>query len=112
MTWQLAIGTFVGAFMFPFLIRMLWDLFVEKYDLLGGALAALFIVGMMWAVNHGLDNPFIHQTGAWVDMGLAAGVGVWTATAVKGSSVRGSISTVTAAISAGILGGFIISLFL
>lgn len=112
MTWQLAVGTFVGAFLFPFLIRMLWDLFVEKHDVIGGALAATFIVGLMWAVNHGLDTPFIHQTGAWIDMGFAAGVGVWTATVVKGAKPGKSLPVVLSAIVGGILGGWVISLFL
>jgi hypothetical protein len=112
MTWQLGVATFVGGFLFPFLIRMLWDLFVEKYDVIGGALAATFIVGLMWAVNHGLETPFIHQTGGWIDMGFAAGVGVWTATVTKGASAGKSGSTVLAAIVAGILGGWIVSLFL
>lgn len=112
MTWQLGVGTFVGAFLFPFLIRMLWDLFVEKYDVLGGALAATFIVGVMWSVNHGIETPFIHQTGAFIDMGFAAGVGVWTATVVKGGKVGKSMPVVLSAIVGGILAGGIISLFI
>ena len=51
MTIQLGIATFVGAAMFPFIIRMIWGRFVEKFGEIGGFLSALFIVGVMWAIT-------------------------------------------------------------
>ena len=55
----------------------------------------------------------ITQSGsAWVDQGLAAGVGVWVASALTGGSKLKSAKNVMAAVSAGIVGGYILSLFL
>ena len=93
MTIQLAIATFFGAAMFPFLIRMLWGRFVDKFGEIGGFLSALFIVGVMWAVNHGYG--LIYQTGAWVDMGTAAGVGLLVASLLTGAKFGTNIQLVT-----------------
>ena len=63
--------------------------------------------------NHGIATPMITQSGsAWVDQGLAAGVGVWVASALTGGSKLKSAKNVMAAVSAGIVGGYILSLFL
>lgn len=109
MTIQYAIATFVGAAMFPFIIRMIWGRFVEKFGEIGGFLSALFIVGVMWAVNHGI--PLFHQTGAWVDMGLAAGVGLLTASLLTGAKWdEHTTRNVICAIVGGILAGLILNL--
>lgn len=109
MTVQLGIATFVGAAMFPFLIRMLWGRFVEKFGEIGGFLSALFIVGVMWAVNHGFG--MIHQTGAWVDMGLAAGVGLLVCSLMRGAKWdEHTTRNVVSAIIGGILAGIVLNL--
>lgn len=108
MTIELGIATFVGAAMFPFIIRMIWGRFVEKFGEIGGFLSALFIVGVMWAINHGYG--LIHQTGAWVDMGLAAGVGLLVASLVTGGEFdKHTTRNIAAAIIGGIIAGLVLN---
>lgn len=112
MTLNLAIATVIGSAIFPFFIRLIWGNLVEDFGPIGGWLAAAFIVGTVWSLNHGLDTPMIHQTGAWVDMAVAAGVGVYTAEIIRNKNIEGSYSRVIAAIIGGVLAGLILSLFL
>ena len=59
------ISTIVGGFLFPFLIATMWGRLVEAFGPIGGWMAAAFIVGTMWAMNHGLG--MIYQSGtAWL----------------------------------------------
>lgn len=103
------ISTIVGGFLFPFLIATMWGRMVEAFGPIGGWMAALFIVGTMWAMNHGLG--MIYQSGtAWIDMAWAAGVGLFLADVFAGKKINGS--TILAGIVGGILGGFILSTFL
>ncbi|MBL1230451.1 hypothetical protein IW492_14555 [Enterococcus sp. BWB1-3] len=113
MTIGLGIATFCGGFLFPFVIRMAWGKMVEKWGPVGGWMAALFIVGTIWCINHGIATPMITQSGAaWVDQGLAAGVGVWVASALVGGNIKKSFPNIIAAVSGGVLGGLLLSLFL
>ncbi|MEG6574422.1 hypothetical protein V6C31_07845 [Caldibacillus debilis] len=112
MTLGLAIATVAGGFLFPFAIRMMWDKFVELYGAFGGWMSAAFIVGTIWAINHGLSTPMITQTGAWIDMAWAAGIGLLVATIVKGGNFTKAIPNIFYAIIGGTLAGFILSLFL
>lgn len=48
----------------------------------------------------------------WVDMGLAAGVGVFVASAARGGKVGKATNNIFAALVGGILGGLILSFFL
>lgn len=113
MTISLGIATVLGGFLFPFAVRMIWGKMVDQWGAIGGWMAAAFVVGTVWCINHGISTPMITQSGtAWVDMGLAAGVGVWVASALTGSNVKKSYRNVLAAVSGGILGGFLLSLFL
>ena len=113
MTFNLGIATLCGSFMFPFVIRMAGGKMVDHWGPIGGWMAALFIVGTIWCINHGISTPMITQSGgAWVDQGLAAGVGVWVASVLVGGKIKKSIPTVLAAVSGGILGGLLLSLFL
>ncbi|MFP7297045.1 Lin0368 family putative glycerol transporter subunit [Neobacillus niacini] len=113
MSVAMAVTTIAGGFIFPFAIRMMWGKMVENWGPIGGWVAAAFIVGTVWTMNHGIDKPLIHQSGdAWVDMGWAAGVGVFVASVLTGGKVKKSLTNVTAAVVGGIAGGYLLSLFL
>jgi hypothetical protein len=101
------ITTFAGGFIFPFLIRLLWGKMIEAWGPIGGWMAAGFIVGTMWMLNHGVG--LIVQKGAWVDMAWAAGVGLFAAAVVAGDNLSKGLTNVIMAIIGGTLGGFILS---
>ncbi|WP_352420645.1 hypothetical protein [Proteiniborus sp.] len=110
MTVKLAIATFAGGFIFPFLIRLLWGKMCENWGNIGGWMAAGFIVGLAWTINHGVG--MIYQTGAWIDMAWAAGIGLFTASVVSGDKFgKGAVNYIVALLG-GTLGGFILSCFL
>ncbi|SDY52294.1 hypothetical protein SAMN05660462_00211 [Proteiniborus ethanoligenes] len=110
MTFQYGIATFVGAFIFPFLIRLLWGKMCENWGNIGGWMAAGFIVGTAWTLNHGVS--MIHQTGAWIDMAWAAGIGLFTASVVSGDKFGKGVPNYIVALLGGTLGGYILSCFL
>lgn len=111
MTIQQAIATVVGAFIFPFVIRLTWGKMVENWGPIGGWVAAAMIVGTIWTLNHGVG--LMTQSGdAWVDMGLAAGVGVFVASVARGGKANKATSNILAAIAGGLLGGLILSFIL
>ena len=107
MTVQNIVTTLAGAFLFPFMIRLLWGKFVEDFGPIGGWMAAGFIVGTAWTINHGVG--LIVQTGAWVDMAWAAGIGLFLASAISGDHVGKGLVNAVFAIIGGVLGGFILS---
>ncbi|OEF99173.1 hypothetical protein BHF71_09835 [Vulcanibacillus modesticaldus] len=108
MTFQTFVTTFAGAFIFPFLIRLLWGKMVENWGAIGGWMAAGFIVGTSWTLNHGVG--FIYQTGpVWVDMAWAAGAGLFVASLASGDSAKKGFKNLSFAIIGGIIGGFILS---
>lgn len=111
MTIQQAIATIAGGFLFPFLIRLTWGKLVDHFGPIGGWMAAGFIVGTTWAINHG--TGLIFQSGSvWVDMGLTAGVGLLVASALRGGKVSKAMPNVVAALVGGIIGGLLLSFFL
>lgn len=110
MTLATAITTFTGAFIFPFIIRMYWGKLVDEWGAIGGWVASIAIVGLAWALNHGIETPFFFQTGAWVDQGLAAGVGVWVASILVGGNAKKSIPNISAALLGGLIAGIILIL--
>lgn len=111
MTIQQAIATLVGAFIFPFVIRMTWGKMVEHFGPIGGWLAAAMVVGTIWCLNHGVG--LMTQSGeVWIDMGLAAGVGVFVASVVRGGKISKAKGNILAAIVGGIIGGLLLSFFL
>ncbi|MGT2811509.1 Lin0368 family putative glycerol transporter subunit [Streptococcus minor] len=111
MTVQQAIATVVGAFIFPFTIRLMWGKMVEYWGPIGGWVAAAMIVGTIWTLNHGVG--LMTQSGdAWVDMGLAAGVGVFVASVARGAKAHKATTNILAAIVGGLLGGLILSFIL
>lgn len=102
------VSTFVGGFIFAFMIRMLWGKFVESWGPIGGWMAAGMIVGTAWTLNHGVG--FIYQTGgAWVDMAFAAFSGLFLASAFvdKNCCKKGSINVLMSIIG-GVVGGFVL----
>lgn len=109
MTLQYAIATFSGGFIFAFLIRIIWGSLVDNFGPIGGWLAAGFIVGTAWTLNHGVG--LIYQSGAaWIDMAYAAGFGLFTANIVVDKADFGKgIVNFTMSVIGGLLGGFILS---
>lgn len=109
----LALTTIAGGFLFPFAIRMMWGKMVENWGPIGGWMAAAFIVGTVWTINHGLETPLISQSGAgWIDMAWAAGIGLLVASALTGGKLSKAIPNIAAAVVGGITGGYLLSLFL
>ena len=108
-----AIATVVGGFIFPFVIRMIWGKMVDNWGAIGGWMAAAFIVGTVWAINHGIPKPMISQGGdVWIDMALAAAVGCYVASVTRGGKIEKSFTNLAAGIVGGVLGGLILSFFL
>ncbi|MCG8541911.1 MAG: hypothetical protein MJA82_18530 [Clostridia bacterium] len=108
MTFANMITTFAGAFIFPFLIRLCWGKMCDFWGAIGGWMAAGFIVGTTWTLNHGV--PFMVQSGsAWIDMAWAAGIGLFVASAASGDNIKKGFVNAIFAIIGGILGGFILS---
>ncbi|HAQ7156933.1 TPA: hypothetical protein IYR03_002863 [Listeria monocytogenes] len=91
----IALATIAGGFLFPFAIRMMWGKMVDEWGAIGGWMAAAFIVGTVW-----------------VDMAVAAGIGVFTASLLTGGKFSKSIVNLAAAVVGGVVGGFLLSLFL
>ncbi|WP_300382129.1 hypothetical protein [Clostridium sp.] len=108
MTLELALITMIGGFLFPFLIRMYWGPLVDKFGPAGGFMAAAFLVGTTWTINHGIG--MITQSGpVWVDMGFAAGIGLIVASTIQGGKIKKAIPQIIAALTGGTLAGFILS---
>ena len=108
MTSSAIITTLAGGFIFPFLIRLLWGQMVEHWGAIGGYMAAGFIVGTTWCLNHGV-GCIVQSGAAWVDMAFAAGVGLFVASALSGDHVGKGLVNAFFAIVGGTLGGFILS---
>jgi uncharacterized membrane protein (UPF0136 family) len=112
MTIQQAIATVVGAAIFPFLIRLLWGKLVDNFGTFGGWMAAAFIVGTTWALNHGTGMITQSAGGAWVDMAFAASAGLLVASVVRGGSFAKAVPNLVAALVGGVLGGLFLSFYL
>lgn len=107
MSFEGFVTTFAGAFIFPFLIRLAWGQMVEDWGTIGGWMAAGFIVGTTWTLNHGVG--MIVQTGAWIDMAWAAGIGLFVASVLSGDHLKSGLVNGFFAIIGGTIGGFILS---
>lgn len=112
MSLPLALATVAGGFLFPFLIRLMWGKLVDSFGPFGGWMAAAFIVGTTWAINHGTGMITQGVDAAWIDMGFAAGIGLLTASVVRGGSFAKAVPNLLAAVVGGMLGGFIIAQYL
>jgi len=100
------LGTIAGGFIFPFCISFMWGKLVEAFGPAGGWMAAAFIVGTIWALNHGWGLIFQSGT-AWVDMAWAAATGLFLADLFAGKKIKWS--TLLAGPVAGIIGGFLLA---
>ncbi len=109
MTLGFAITTVAGGFIFPFLIRLLWGKMCENWGAAGGYMAAGFIVGTAWTINHGVGLIF-QSGGAWIDMAFAAGAGLFIASALSGDNVSKGLVNLFYSLVGGVIGGFILSL--
>lgn len=112
LTLPLALATVAGGFLFPFLIRLMWGKLVDNFGPFGGWMAALFIVGTTWAINHGTGMITQGVDAAWIDMGFAAGVGLLVASVARGGNFGKAVPNLLAAVVGGALGGLILSFFL
>ena len=102
------IKTLLGAAIFPFVVRLLWDEIVKNFGPLGGWIAAGLIVGTMWLLNHGLG--LIVQSGkVWIDMALAVATGVLVATTLEGNNIKESIPTLMGCCIGGIIAGIVLA---
>jgi len=111
MTPGLMIATFVGGFIFPFMISMCWGRLVDAFGPAGGWLAAAFIVGTTWTLNHGVG--LIYQSGgAWIDMAWAAAFGLLAGAVYSGASLSKAMPTLISAVIGGTLGALILSFIL
>ncbi|MGE5581271.1 MAG: Lin0368 family putative glycerol transporter subunit [Bacillota bacterium] len=117
------VTTLVGAFTFPFLICMCWGKLVEKMGPAGGWIAAGFIVGTMWTINHALpgvgfgtsqtvvNNLIVQGANApWVDMAWAAGTGVFVNGIYNGGKVSKAMPTLICVLLGGICGGIVLGI--
>ncbi len=101
--------TVLGGFLLPFFILLIWGRLVRKWRAFGGIVAAFLIIGPIWLLNHGLEEPLIQQTGhVFVDMGFATAIGVFVYGALKGGNIQDSRNNLIAVI----LGGGLAGLFL
>jgi hypothetical protein len=93
------ITTIFGAFCVSFVVAICWPKLVEDFGPAGGMLAAAFIIGTFWVLNHKLPgfgiNPEFIKDGSgqvrqfgliyqgfrgaspWVDMGWSIAMGLW-----------------------------------
>lgn len=109
MTIEAAIKTLLGAIMFSFIVRLVWDELVKIFGALGGWISAGLIVGSMWMINHHLG--LINQSGEiWIDMALAVAFGVFFATALEGGKIKKSLPVLLGCCLGGILAGIVLAI--
>ena len=95
----------------PFTILQVWGRLVNRWKVAGGFLSAFLIVGPIWLMNHGMTFSLIHQTGgAFVDMGLATGVGIFVYGLLGGKSFQKSLYLLSAALRGGLIAGILLYL--
>lgn len=104
-----AITTIAGGFVFGFIIAKLWGPLVENVGILGGFVAAAFIVGGMWTVNHGAGFVVQGVNAPWVDQAWSAFWGLFVASWFLGGNVKEALPSLFYSIIGGTLGGFILA---
>ena len=131
MTPSSVITTIFGAFCFTFTASICWGKLVEDFKSAGGFMAAAFIVGTFWVMNHKLPGWGIapemreiegakrqfglifqahHYAGPWIDMGFAVGFGLWVGSIYRGGKVLRSVPRVVTVVVGGFIGGAVVGL--
>jgi hypothetical protein len=106
---QAIFTTILGAFLFPFLIRMMWGKFVKIGGVIGGFFVASVLIGTIWIMNHGMENHLIKQSGTvWIDMAWSAAIGIFIASFIGGGKIKKSFTNISAAVVGGIIGGIVL----
>jgi len=133
MTPAAIVTTIFGAFCVTFVVIRCWGKLVDDFGPAGGMMAAGFIIGTFWVLNHKLPGFGIHPEGLphpdgglkqfgliyqgfrgaapWVDMGTAIAFGLWVygialaARRNRASLIVESLPRIGAAILGGIIGG-------
>jgi hypothetical protein len=129
------ITTIFGAFCVTFAVCICWGKMVETFGPIGGMMCAAIIVGTFWVMNHKLPGFGIHpeqmtaangkdtmqfgliaQTGAWIDMGWAIGMGLWVLSLIETKPEKRLENVVESSprllfvILGGVIGGAIVGL--
>lgn len=70
------ITTLFGAIFYSFILNKYFNIFTDGKSVFDGFVASTIMIGLFWAINHGIDHPMIIQSGPiWMDMAVAAGAG-------------------------------------
>jgi len=133
MTPAALVTTIFGAFCVTFVVIRCWGKLVDDFSPIGGMMAAGFIIGTFWVLNHKLPGFGIHPEGLphpeggikqfglvyqgfrgaapWVDMGTAIAFGMWIHGIVlatrgkRAALILESMPRIGLAILGGIIGG-------
>lgn len=106
--------TIFGGALFPFMIAVAWGKMVENFGNIGGWVAGFWIVGVSWLLNHGLGlhyEPGVAVGGPWIDMALAAAVGMFVFSTLMGGKPAKAVPALISSLLAGILGGAVLAVF-
>lgn len=98
----------IGGFIAATLISGGWGVFTEKLGDIGGILAAAILVGTMWFLNHYIGLIPNKKNSAFVDMGIAIGVGCIVRDVIKVKDIQevvASMPTLIFVILGGCIGG-------
>lgn len=109
-----AIRSILGYMLAAIFILAVWGVFADSYGIAGGWFAALALTGTLWFVNHYVGLIPQEGTSAFVDMGLAIGLGGIARDVFSGGGMPLFIDTlptiavvVAGAVFGGILAGLI-----
>ena len=98
----------IGGFIAATLINSSWGVFTEELGNIGGILAAAILVGTMWFLNHYIGLIPNKKNYAFVDMGIAIGIGCIVRDVIKVKDIQevvASMPTLIFVILGGCVGG-------
>lgn len=98
----------IGGFIAATLINSSWGVFTEELGNIGGILAAAILVGTMWFLNHYIGLIPNKKNCAFVDMGIAIGIGCIVRDVIKVKDIQevvASMPTLIFVILGGCVGG-------
>lgn len=98
-----------GYFLAAIIINACWGLFTNKFGILGGYLAAFFLTGSMWYINHYLCLIKHEDDSAFVDMGLGIAICLFTKGYILNgiNSIMSSIPTLICIAIGAMAGGYV-----